>query len=150
MSMRRLLLAAGLLGLLTVGDGFVYLVLQSRSGFAAQWFPLLYVGTNAAYLALAIPFGRLADRSQQPKSLEVPGDHVGAPGRSAARREVRNTRHLTTRDYYPRLSAKPSCRHIENTRAARSAGTSRWFQASGWKRTLVHWRTAPGARAKSR
>ncbi|WP_367947964.1 MFS transporter [Rathayibacter sp. VKM Ac-2858] len=59
---RRLLLAAGLLGLLTVGDGFVYLVLQSRSGFAAQWFPLLYVGTNAAYLALAIPFGRLADR----------------------------------------------------------------------------------------
>nr|WP_235021908.1 MULTISPECIES: MFS transporter [unclassified Rathayibacter] len=59
---RRLLLAAGLLGVLTVGDGFVYLVLQSRSGFAAQWFPLLYVGTNAAYLALAIPFGRLADR----------------------------------------------------------------------------------------
>jgi len=59
---RRLLLAAGLLGVLTVGDGLVYLVLQSRSGFAAQWFPLLYVGTNAAYLALAIPFGRLADR----------------------------------------------------------------------------------------
>lgn len=59
---RRLLLAAGLLGVLTVGDGFVYLVLQSRSGFAAQWFPLLYVATNAAYLALAIPFGRLADR----------------------------------------------------------------------------------------
>ncbi|NQX10549.1 MFS transporter [Microbacteriaceae bacterium VKM Ac-2855] len=59
---RRMLLAAGLLGLLTVGDGFVYLVLQSRDAFATQWFPLLYVGTNAAYLALAIPFGRLADR----------------------------------------------------------------------------------------
>ncbi|NQX27489.1 MFS transporter [Microbacteriaceae bacterium VKM Ac-2854] len=60
--MRRLLLAAGVLGLLTVGDGFVYLVLQSRDAFATTWFPLLYVGTNAAYLALAVPFGRLADR----------------------------------------------------------------------------------------
>lgn len=60
--MRRVLAAAGILGLLTIGDGFVYLVLQSRSDFAAQWFPLLYVGTNVAFLALAIPFGKLADR----------------------------------------------------------------------------------------
>ncbi|WP_417564853.1 MFS transporter [Microbacterium sp.] len=60
--MRRVLAAAGILGLLTIGDGFVYLVLQARSDFAAQWFPLLYVGTNIAFLALAIPLGRLADR----------------------------------------------------------------------------------------
>ncbi|GAA5201521.1 MFS transporter [Microbacterium jejuense] len=60
--MRRLLAAAGMLGLLTIGDGFVYLVLQSRGGFAAQWFPLFYVGTNVAFLALAIPLGALADR----------------------------------------------------------------------------------------
>ncbi|WP_138413541.1 MFS transporter [Sinomonas gamaensis] len=60
--MRRLLLAAGALGLLTVGDGFLYLVLQSRTSFAPEWFPLLYVGTNIAYLLLAIPMGRLADR----------------------------------------------------------------------------------------
>ncbi|MET0480676.1 MAG: MFS transporter [Mycetocola sp.] len=60
--LRRLLLAAGLLGLVTVGDGFIYLVLQSKSGFAAEYFPLLYVGTNVAFLALAIPLGRLADR----------------------------------------------------------------------------------------
>ncbi|WP_345801205.1 MFS transporter [Microbacterium sp. AZCO] len=60
--MRRVLAAAGILGLLTIGDGFVYLVLQSRGDFAAQWFPLLYVGTNVAFLAFAIPFGRLADR----------------------------------------------------------------------------------------
>lgn len=60
--MRRVLVAAGILGMLTIGDGFVYLVLQARSGFAAQWFPLLYVGTNVAFLALAIPLGRLADR----------------------------------------------------------------------------------------
>lgn len=60
--MRRVLAAAGILGLLTIGDGFIYLVLQARSDFAAQWFPLLYVGTNIAFLALAIPLGRLADR----------------------------------------------------------------------------------------
>ncbi len=60
--MRRVLAAAGLLGLLTIGDGFVYLVLQSRGGFAAHWFPLFYVGTNVVFLALAIPLGALADR----------------------------------------------------------------------------------------
>jgi MFS family permease len=60
--MRRLLLVAGGLALLTVGDSFVYLSLQARDGFATQWFPLLYVGTNVAYMALAVPAGRLADR----------------------------------------------------------------------------------------
>lgn len=58
----RLLVVAGVLGLLTVGDGFIYLALTDRGQFAVQWFPLLYVGTNVAYLALAIPIGRLADR----------------------------------------------------------------------------------------
>ncbi|MBB3041929.1 MFS transporter [Nocardioides soli] len=58
----RLLVVAGALGLLTVGDGFIYLALLDRGGFAAHWFPLLYVGTNIAYLSLAIPIGRLADR----------------------------------------------------------------------------------------
>ena len=58
----RLLVAAGILGLLTVGDGFIYLVLQDRDSFAVQWFPLLYVGTNVVFLVLAIPLGRLADR----------------------------------------------------------------------------------------
>jgi MFS family permease len=60
--MRRVLAAAGILGLLTIGDGFVYLVLQARSDFAALWFPLMYVGTNIAFLAMAIPLGRLSDR----------------------------------------------------------------------------------------
>ncbi|MCX2749416.1 MFS transporter [Arthrobacter sp. MI7-26] len=58
----RLLVTAGLLALLTVGDGFIYLVLQDRDSFAVQWFPLLYVGTNVAYVVLAVPMGRLADR----------------------------------------------------------------------------------------
>ena len=60
--LRRPLLAAGVLGLLTVGDGFLYLSLQERDDLAALYFPLLYVGTNIAYLALAVPMGRLADR----------------------------------------------------------------------------------------
>ncbi|MBW6438622.1 MFS transporter [Actinoplanes hulinensis] len=60
--LRRPLIAAGLLGLLTVGDGFLYLALQERDDVAAVYFPLLYVGTNIAYLALAVPMGRLADR----------------------------------------------------------------------------------------
>lgn len=60
--MRRVLAGAGILGLLTIGDGFIYLVLQSRSDFAAQWFPLMYVGTNVVFLLFAIPMGRLADR----------------------------------------------------------------------------------------
>lgn len=58
----RLLVVAGVLGLLTVGDGFIYLALQDRDGFATHWFPLLYVGTNATYMLLAAPIGRLADR----------------------------------------------------------------------------------------
>jgi MFS family permease len=58
----RLVLAGALLGLFTVGDGFLYLELTERDSLATKYFPLLYVGTNFAYLALAIPFGRLADR----------------------------------------------------------------------------------------
>ena len=60
--LRRLVLAAGIFAVLTVGDGFIYLVLQARSPFAAVWFPLLYVGTNVAFFVFAVPFGRLADR----------------------------------------------------------------------------------------
>lgn len=53
---------SAVLALLTIGDGFVYLALLETGGFAAKWFPVLYVGTNVAYLALAVPMGRLADR----------------------------------------------------------------------------------------
>ncbi len=57
-----LLVAATVLGFLTVGDGFVYLALQQRDDVAIDYFPLLYVGTNIAYFVLAVPFGWLADR----------------------------------------------------------------------------------------
>ncbi|KRC63195.1 MFS transporter [Agromyces sp. Root81] len=58
----RLLVAAGLLGLVTIGDGFLYLALHDRLDFAPMWFPLLFVGTNIVYLTLAVPIGRLGDR----------------------------------------------------------------------------------------
>jgi MFS family permease len=59
---RRLLAAACLLGLATVGDGFVYLLLQRREELSVLWFPLLAVGTSLSYLLLATPLGTLADR----------------------------------------------------------------------------------------
>jgi MFS family permease len=59
---RRLLAAACVLGLATVGDGFVYLLLQHKEDIATGWFPLLAVGTNLSYLLLAAPLGALADR----------------------------------------------------------------------------------------
>ena len=71
---RSLMLAAGLLGLLTVGDGFLYLVLADAGGIGLTWFPLLMVGTNAAYFALAVPIGRLADRVGRTRVLL--GGHV--------------------------------------------------------------------------
>ncbi|MEV7604877.1 MFS transporter [Paenarthrobacter sp. NPDC089322] len=71
----KLLVAAGILGLLTIGDGFIYLVLQARDSFAVQWFPLLFVATNVVFLVLAIPLGRLADRVG--KVPVFVGGHVG-------------------------------------------------------------------------
>jgi len=61
-AVRRLLLAAGLLGLATIGDGFVYLILSRRDDLAISTFPLLAAGVNLAYLVLATPLGLLADR----------------------------------------------------------------------------------------
>ncbi|GCE00136.1 MFS transporter [Embleya hyalina] len=59
---RRLAGCALLLGLATVSDSFVYLLLQRRLGVADRWFALLPLGTASAFLLLAIPLGRLADR----------------------------------------------------------------------------------------
>ncbi|TDW93428.1 sugar phosphate permease [Kribbella pratensis] len=59
---RRLVLAACLAGMVTIGDGFVYLLLQRREDLSVGWFPLLAVGTNLSYLLLATPLGVLADK----------------------------------------------------------------------------------------
>jgi len=58
----RLCLAAALLGVVTVSDSFLYLLLQRRLDLPAPYFPLLPVGTAAGFLLLAVPLGRLADR----------------------------------------------------------------------------------------
>jgi MFS family permease len=59
---RQVFLIATMLGLATIGDGFVYLVLQRRLDIAIGYFPLLPLGTNAVYVLLAFPLGRLGDR----------------------------------------------------------------------------------------
>lgn len=59
---RRILLAATMLGLAGVGDGFLYLVLQKRLALDVEYFPLLPLGSAAVYLLLAVPLGRAADR----------------------------------------------------------------------------------------
>ncbi|MGW0750104.1 MFS transporter [Streptomyces sp. NPDC002587] len=60
--LRRTGLSALLLGLCTVSDGFVFLLLQRATGLADRWFALLPLGTAAAFFLLALPLGRLADR----------------------------------------------------------------------------------------
>jgi len=60
--LRALVVAAGLLALVTISDGFVYLGLQRTLDLSLTAFPLLFVGSAAVYMALAIPVGRLADR----------------------------------------------------------------------------------------
>ena len=59
---RGLAIAGTALSLLTVSDGFMFLVLQQHLSLANSLFPLLFVGTSLAYFALALPVGRLADR----------------------------------------------------------------------------------------
>ncbi|MEU8527588.1 MFS transporter [Streptomyces sp. NPDC048629] len=59
---RRLLLAACLLGFAVIGDGFVHLLLQRQEEVSLGSFPLLAVGTSLTYLLPAVPVGALADR----------------------------------------------------------------------------------------
>ncbi|MBM9503539.1 MFS transporter [Actinacidiphila acididurans] len=60
--LRALAGCAVLLGLTTVSDAFVYLLLQHRAGIPEEFFPLLPLGTSAVFLLLAVPAGVLADR----------------------------------------------------------------------------------------
>ena len=54
--------SVGMLSVLTVGDAFIYLVIQQTSNLSARFFPLLFVGTALVYVLFAMPVGRLADR----------------------------------------------------------------------------------------
>jgi MFS family permease len=57
-----LLVAGGVLALVTISDGFVYLGLLNNLDFATRDLPLLYVATSLVYMLLAVPVGRLSDR----------------------------------------------------------------------------------------
>lgn len=57
-----MLLAVGALALASVSDSLIYVGLQRRIDFEPAVFPLLFVVTAVAFMALAIPAGRLADR----------------------------------------------------------------------------------------
>jgi len=59
---RHLAVSAVALGVVTISDAFVYLVLQRRTNLTVGAFPLLYVLTALGFLLLAIPAGRLADK----------------------------------------------------------------------------------------
>jgi MFS family permease len=60
--LRVLVAIAGILGLVTISDGFLYLALQRHVHLDPRFFPLLYVGTAVSYALLAVPLGRVADR----------------------------------------------------------------------------------------
>jgi MFS family permease len=50
------------LALFTISDGFLYLALQRHLDFDERFLPLLFTGSALAYMLLAVPMGRLADR----------------------------------------------------------------------------------------
>jgi MFS family permease len=59
---RALLIAGAALSLATASDAFIFLVLRDYADLGTSMFPLLFVGSSAAYMVLAVPMGKLADR----------------------------------------------------------------------------------------
>ncbi|MCX4957354.1 MFS transporter [Streptomyces virginiae] len=60
---RRVLCASALLGATTIGDAFLYLLLLRGLDLPPALFTLLPLGAAAVYLLLAVPAGRIADRT---------------------------------------------------------------------------------------
>lgn len=59
---RRITLAATVLGALTIGDAFVFVGYRRVADIGLEFFPLLFTAVSIVYLVFAIPVGRLADR----------------------------------------------------------------------------------------
>ena len=59
---RRTTISAGLLGLATVSDAFVYVLVQKATNISLGFLPLLPLGTAVVFLTAAAPLGKLADR----------------------------------------------------------------------------------------
>lgn len=58
----KLAAVGSLLSVMTISDGFLYLLLQRRGNLPIGMFPLFYVVTAFCYMVFAIPIGRAADR----------------------------------------------------------------------------------------
>jgi len=65
---------AAVVGVVTVSDGFLLLLVQRRLKLPYSWFPLLAFGVALVYMLTAIPLGRLADRTA--RGLVFVGGHV--------------------------------------------------------------------------
>ncbi|SDP07254.1 MFS transporter [Lentzea jiangxiensis] len=61
-SFRRTTISAGLLGLATISDAFVYVLVQKATGISLGYLPLLPLGTAVVFLAAAAPLGKLSDK----------------------------------------------------------------------------------------
>jgi MFS family permease len=59
---RGILVAAGILGLVTISDAFLYLGLQRQADLDPTLCPLMFTATSLAYMLLAVPVGVVADR----------------------------------------------------------------------------------------
>ena len=59
---RALVISGFVLGISTISDSFIFLMIQRQLGIGASAFPLLYVGTSLFTSIFAMPCGRLADR----------------------------------------------------------------------------------------
>lgn len=59
---RRVAVAAALLGLATLSDAFVFILVQKATDAPLHLLPLLPLGTALVFLSAATPVGRLADR----------------------------------------------------------------------------------------
>lgn len=59
---RTLVIVGSALGLVTISDAFIYLGIQRSMDLDNALFPLLFVGSALAFMILAVPVGRLADR----------------------------------------------------------------------------------------
>jgi predicted MFS family arabinose efflux permease len=62
-SYRRLVISGTILSCATVSDSFIFLALQEHLGFSTTYFPLLFVAVAGVNSLLAVPLGRLADRT---------------------------------------------------------------------------------------
>lgn len=60
--LRRVTIAAAVLGAVTMSDAFVFVLLQRATGVGLGVLPLLPIGTAVVFLLAAVPLGRLADR----------------------------------------------------------------------------------------